>query len=345
MASLSHKASTESTASYPMSQGGSVNGDAADISNPPSPGKADGTRAEKSLGATGRVPSHSLLSNSPNNAAPTRKSRFADAGTVGANVGRASLSMPPPATKPSSIYRPANSRLPSNLVNSTGTREASIGMDGAKDTGSSSDSAAMEELQRTASLPGSQDGILSEPHSPSKLPDTGLKPPNPGLNKPGDRLSISSLISFGSAFGSAVYDKATGQSSAPTSAASSNAGSVKSGVLEQPTLTALSPPLGSSKGDAISLATTATDPISVTANSQALHQGSLPFHVLIFNAQYHTNEGLQYPSQSQRMEQGHYRMLRPSILNHGTQAHWHDPVLPAALAARQSLIVSPVAAP
>ena len=181
--------------------------------------------------------------------------------------------MPPPATKPSSIYHPATVRLPSGLVNTAGTGETGSGGDGLKNAEVSSDFGPITELQRTVSLAGLQDDVGVEVQNPFKLSDSGLRPPIPGPNKPGDRLSFSSLYSLGSA----IYDKATGQSSAPPSAASSNAGSVKSGVVEQQSSTPLSPPLvGSSKTEATSMATTATDPISVVANAQSTHQDIVP---------------------------------------------------------------------
>ena len=273
MASLSHECSVDSAASNPISLDQPVNGDVPEVSMPPSPDKLEGTRPANSLSNIGRTPSHSLLSSSPNSNISNRKSRFADAGTVGGNVGRASLSMPPPATKPSSIYRPATARLPSSLVNTTGVGESASGVDGTKDAAILSEYGATAELQRTVSVPGLQDDIAAESHSPSKFSDSGLKPPAQGLNKPGDRLSLSSLYSLGSA----IYDKATGQSSAPLSGASSNAGSVKSGVIEQQASTPLSPPLGgSSKGETMSTVTTATDPISVAANAQPMHQEIVP---------------------------------------------------------------------
>ena len=249
-----------------------VNRDAAEVPKPPSPDNPE-TRPGHSLSTTGRTPSHSLLSSSPNGATSNRKSRFADTGTVGGHVGRASLSMPPPATKPSSIYRPATARLPSNLGINTAAGETGSEVDGIKDAEFLSDYGAVAELQRTVSVPGLQDDIAVESQSPPKLSDIGLKPSAPALNKPGDRLSFSSLYSLGSA----IYDKATGQPSAPPSAASSKAGSVKGGPVEQQTSTPLSPPLsGSSKSEAISAATTATDPISVVANAQPVHQGLAP---------------------------------------------------------------------
>lgn len=267
MASLSHRVSMESAASNPTSQAESASGDAVELSNPPSPGRPEGTKPEQWLAITGRSPSHSLLSTSPNSAVANRKSRFADTGTIGGSVGRASLSMPPPPSKTSSIYRPAAARLPSNLINATGVGDAGLVLEGTKDADLlNSDYGAMAELQKTASLPGSQDGMAPESQSPSKLSDSGQRPPAPGLNKPGDRLSLSSIYSIGSA----IYDKATGLS-APPSATSSNAGSMKS---DQQAPTLLSPPLGGSvKSEATSMATTATDPISVTANSQTAYHG------------------------------------------------------------------------
>lgn len=228
---------------------------------------------ERPFGPPGRTPSHSLLSTSSDTALPSRKSRFADPGTAGGNIGRASVSMPPPATKPSSIYRPANSRLPVTTLNATETKEEGSTIDGAREGQALSDSAAFEELHKTASLPNSQAAAASEPQSPSGLADFGLRPPGPGLGRPGDRLSFSSSLY---SLGSAIYNGAAGLSSAPQSAASSNAGSIKSGTSEQPALlpTPLSPPLGVAKGEASSSATTATDPVSVTANSQPEHQGS-----------------------------------------------------------------------
>lgn len=242
-----------------------------DKTAPPSP--ANTPKSPPSLASTGRVPSHSLLS-APNNAAlPSRKSRFADVGTIGGNIGRASISMPPSATKPSSIYRPASSRCPTNLSSTMDPREGETGLDGTLEESVVGDSAVLQDLEKTTSLPGSQGVPASELHSPMIPLDSNLKPPSSGLNKPGDRLSFSSLYSLGSA----LYG-AAGLSSAPQSAASSTAGSIKSATSEQPTPTPISPSLGSAKGETIAPATTATDPISVTANSQPQHQGSKPLH-------------------------------------------------------------------
>ena len=279
MASLSRSTSRGSLASNHVSVIGSLDGGTqeqsttTDKSASPSPINPSKPSPPPSLASTGRVPSHSLLS-APNNAPlPSRKSRFADVGTTGGNIGRAGISMPPLATKPSSIYRPASSRRPTNLSSTMDSKEGETGLDGTSEESVVGDSAVLQDLEKTTSLPGSQGVPACEPHSPLNALDSNLKPPSSSLNKPGDRLSFSSLYSLGSA----IYG-AAGLSSAPPSAASSNTGSIKSVVSEQPTPNPLSPSLGSAKAEAIATATTATDPISVTANSQPQHQGSKSLH-------------------------------------------------------------------
>ena len=273
MASLSRTTSTESAASIPNSHNGSWIGDAQEhnanistnMSSPPSPTHA--SRPPNSLASTGRVPSHSLLSAAQGFNGPSRKGRFADAGTVGGNVGRASISMPPPATKPSSIYRPSSVRRPPGSQNTLDSKDSQISLDGMVEDKVYGDAAGLDDTRRSASP---HINPVSEPHSPSVLSDSCLKPPSSSLNKPGDRSSFSSLYSIGSA----IYNGAAGVTSAPQSAASSNAGSVKSVEQSTPTPTPISPSLGSNKGEAASIATTATDPVSVTANSPPSHQGS-----------------------------------------------------------------------
>ena len=271
MTSLSRTTSRGSDASNHLSATASL--DAAtqeqDTDKPAPPSPANSPKPAPSLASTGRTPSHSLLSAPSNAALPSRKSRFADVGTVGGNIGRASISMPPPVTKPSSIYRPATSRRPTNFASTMDSKEGETGLDGTTEENFVGDSAALQDLDRTTSLPGSQGALVSEPNNPLVPLESSLKPPSSGLNKPGDRLSLSSLYSLGSA----IYG-AAGLTSAPQSAASSNAGSIKSVVSEQPMSTPISPSLGSAKGEVVASATTATDPISVTANSQPQHQGS-----------------------------------------------------------------------
>lgn len=270
MASLSRTTSSGSVASDKKTQARPSNDNmqdlaAAEMSGPPSP--TNGTKPSQQLAATGRVPSHSLLTATQNAAVPSRKSRFADVGTIGGSIGRASISMPPPATKPSSIYRPSSIRRPTALQKSMENNDGPSSLDGSLDERATGATNALEELDRVAS---SQSVPTSDPHSPSGYLESSLKPAASSLTKPGDRLSFSSLYSLGSA----IYNGATGMASAPQSTASSTAGSVKSVEHSTPATIPMSPSLGSAKGEAASSATTATDPVSVTANSQASHQGS-----------------------------------------------------------------------
>ena len=262
MSSLSRTTSVESVTTNQKSQS-DTQAVAADLSGPPSPAAA--SRGPQSLGATGRTPSHSLLTSGHNGGLPNRKGRFADVGTVGGNIGRASISMPPPANKPSSIYKPFAVRRPTAAQNTIDIKGGQALLDGTVEQSSSSDLAGMEDLEKSTS---SHSVPTSEPQSPSGLPDSGLKPSYAPSNKPGDRLSLSSIYSLGSA----IYSGATGTTNAPTSTASSTAGSVKSDEHQTPIV----PCLSSSPGTAMKgeVATTATDPISVTANSQPSHQGS-----------------------------------------------------------------------
>ncbi len=269
MESLSRTTSRESVTSNEKSQARSPSRDmqdlaATDMSRPPSPSNA--FEPNQPLAATSRVPSHSLLPAFQNAAVPSRKSRFADVGTIGENIGRASVSMPPPATKSSSIYKPSTVRRPTASQNAMENKDGPSPLDGAIEETVVGSANGMEELERTASA---QNVLVSEPHSPLGFVDSGLKPAASTLNKPGDRLSFSSLYSLSSA----IHNGATGITSAPQSTASSTAGSIKSVEQFMPTVTQLSPSLGSARGEATSSATTATDPVSVIANSQASHQG------------------------------------------------------------------------
>ena len=260
MSALSRTASLESTESASKIRDGSPKASSMTSASP----------TERSLASTGRTLSHSLLSTSPSNAMPSRKSRFADAGPVGGNVSRASLSMPPPSTKPSSLHKQSHARHPSTTSPITESSDIDPDVDGTNDTRDERnpvESAAMEELQKSFSAVSH---VSAPETNVSEGSDGNLKPPNAGLHHPGDRLSFSSLYSLGSA----IYNGATAPMSGPQSNASSNAGSIKSGLSEQPppAPTPLSPSLGSGKGEAVSAATTATDPVLVIANSDTLHQ-------------------------------------------------------------------------
>lgn len=272
MASQSRPTSRGSVTSSQKSLGGFSDDDTQELtsekSGPPSPSHS--CKPGPPLASNGRLPSHSLLATPQNAVLPSRKNCFADVGTSGGNIGRASLSMPPLSPPPSSIYGPSSSRRPSLVKDANDAKDTEVEMDGTKEAKAQGHVAPLQELEKTVNLPSLQGTIASEPHNPTDLLESSLKPPNPNSNKPGDRLSFSSLYSLGSA----LYNGATGVSSAPQSAASSLAGSVKSGGFEQPTPTPISPSLGSTKADATSGPTTATDPVSVTASSQPQHQAT-----------------------------------------------------------------------
>ena len=245
----------------------------ASSSNLPSPVGTEFPKPSVPLPQWSRTASHSLLSTSASSASVTsRKSRFADVGTTSA-IGRASISMPPPVSKPSPNYKPSVMRRPSaGLVKDDGLGTLNA-MEGFSEARVSNEPALQEDLEKTPSLAGSQANVGSETYAPLSLPDSTLKPfasSIAGADVEGNRLSFSSLYSLGSA----IYSGATGGSSIP-SAASSNAGSVHGGGLETPSITSLpmSPSLGSAKVEASSSATTATDPVSVTANSHSPHTG------------------------------------------------------------------------
>lgn len=230
-----------------------------------------------------RTPSHTLLHSAVNAPATSRKSRFADAGTTEGSIGRASISMPPPANKPSN-YKPSTSRqlsgnLTMNLLakdrqistTASGQDERSSNGNGAKANGQSVVADDVERMPDIQTLPA------SEPCSPLAS-ETTLKPPvtSASVDSEGNRLSFSSLYSLGSA----IYQGTIGVHSAPASAASSNAGSVKSGTFDHPTSVPLSPTRTSLWSDLSAGVTTSMDPVSVIANTQAQHQGSFLPQVL-----------------------------------------------------------------
>lgn len=267
MASLSRTTSRESavSSSTPEMSSGEI-GRQETAPDPTSPSANDPSDSSKgpSTGAKPRTPSHSLLTNSASSTTTNRKSRVADVGTVGGNVNRASISMPPPTTKPSSTYRPSTSRRPSSIVSGNENHPLSAHVDmSANET--MDDSAILDDAEKTPIQSG------SEGKSPEQLvlPEASLKPPGSDTESTSNRLSFSSLYSLGSA----IYNGATGATSAPQSTASSNAGSVKGASLEQhgSATVPVSPTKGFIKGDAPSVPTTATNLVSVTANAQLHH--------------------------------------------------------------------------
>lgn len=269
MASLSRTTSLESAASSQTSQ--ADNGD--NLKQKPyilaSTTSLDYPKEGRPLGIKSRTPSHSLLSSSPSSSSLNRKGRFADAGTTGVDIGRASISMPPPTNKSSAVYRPSNDRRPSATLPNNENRINRAGMDSALSSKSGNESIVLDDVERTPNQGGSQ-GALTEPTATLTLPEASLKPPS-DIDGSSNRLSLSSLYSLGSA----VYNGANGPASAPQSTASSNAGSVKSTPMEQPNthFAPLSPTRSSLRGEVPSSATTATDIVTVVANTQLQHTG------------------------------------------------------------------------
>lgn len=174
MASLSRTTSCESNVSSQASQHSipgtpreeAVAALANDSVNDPSQSAAALTSGTKP-----RTTSHSLLSNGAISLATSRKSRFADVGTVGANVGRASISMPPPASKPSSTYTPSTSRRPSTVLHGSENAPPQPNMDNVTQR-ESGGSALLDDLEKTPVHTGSQGVTTSEP---LMLPDASLK--------------------------------------------------------------------------------------------------------------------------------------------------------------------------
>ncbi|KAL8771965.1 MAG: hypothetical protein Q9194_004718 [Teloschistes cf. exilis] len=206
-----------------------------------------------------RTSSHTLLHSTLSSHVSSRKSRFADAGTTNGSSGRASISMPPQPIRPSP-HKPAVSRQVSGGL----TMNAGLGKGVIRSSSGTSSildrPAVIEDLDKTLNV---QSYPTSEPSSPSP-PDSNLKlpPAAAAAEVEVNRSSFTSLYSLGSA----IYQGTIGSHSAPPSAASSNADSVKSGSFD-PTSTPLSPTRSSFRSDLSASTTTATDPVLVTANT------------------------------------------------------------------------------
>ena len=129
--------------------------------------------------------------------------------------------------------------------------------------------AVLDDVEKTPNQSSSHGG-LSELSASLALPEPRLKPPS-DTDGNGNRLSLSSLYSLGSAVDSGT----TGAASAPQSNASSNAGSVKSTALDHnlPNSAPLSPTRTSFRGEVPASATTATDAGCVISNAQLQHTG------------------------------------------------------------------------
>ena len=191
-----------------------------------------------------RTTSHSLLSSSSNSSNASRKGRVTEIGVIDGNIGRASMSMPPPVSMSSPAQKYSKEK--------------------------SSDSQGTEDVDKTPNLNGI--GRLSSSYAALSLPDSAMKPTS-SVSSAGDnesnRMSYSSLFSMGSI-------NQSGPSASP-SAASSTAGSMKGAISDAayPSASTVSvpPALGTNKGDVLSPPTTATDLISVTTSSHNQRSG------------------------------------------------------------------------
>ncbi|KAL8813382.1 MAG: hypothetical protein Q9223_007056 [Gallowayella weberi] len=177
--------------------------------------------------------------------------------------------MPPPSSKPASKYK-SSSRLSSLGLPMNSPRREEANVHASQNSpGPSAESAVVGGDQDK--MPNIQTLPASEPCSPL-APDSTLKIPSSlaTSDSEGNRLSLSSLYSLGSA----IYNGTVSAQSAPPSAASSNAGSVKSGTFD-PNAVPLSPTRMSIRSDLSAPVTTATDPVSVTANARTQTQAPL----------------------------------------------------------------------
>ena len=216
-----------------------------------------------------RTFSHSLLSNSLDPSVISRKSKFADSGTTSA-VGRASISMPPPITKPSH-QKPLISRQTTAILAasdpSTPLSDLEKAVEGrpAMELGLTDDSDNTKTLGSPRAKAASELGARSSPSGSTKIANPSIT----SAENDGHRLSFSSLYSLGST----LHSVATGGSGVP-SAPSSNAESVMSGALDQLTVAtqSASSHFASNKLETSS-ATTATDAVSVMVNSRSPHAG------------------------------------------------------------------------
>ena len=224
-----------------------------------------------------RTTSRSLLPSNSISATANRKGRSAEAGLINGGIDRASISMPPPTTKPSAHNKPPAPRCTSTALNEERHPNSKAVMTGNESEGAAEGSAVLDDTEKPPNVGGTELHPASSSYSPIVLADAALRPPpktrSTSIDSDNKRLSFSSLYSMGSA----IYNGAiavSGNRSTP----SSNAGSMRSGAAEPPNppVGQLSPSLSSStKADTISSITTATDPISVTTLSHTPNPGLL----------------------------------------------------------------------
>ncbi|MCJ1351393.1 MAG: hypothetical protein MMC33_001377 [Icmadophila ericetorum] len=194
-----------------------------------------------------RTASRSLLSSSSSSSV-SRKGRSVEAGLISNDINRASISMPPPASKP----------LRANMAGS-----ASADILAQKEPDGTGALLMADDSEKTPNMSGAEG---SSPNPPLALPESALRPHKAGVGNQDDennRLSFSSLFSMGSA----IYGGPGGGISSAQSTASSTAGSVRNVDNPAPATPSLSPPLGSNRAETVSSITTATDPVSITTLS------------------------------------------------------------------------------
>ena len=245
------------------------NGNLSEISE--STLKSDPDMATTSIMTKARSTSHSLLSSSSTQSGGSRKGRSAEPGVDLATDGidRASISMPPPISKP--LNKPTVPRRLSTSI---------VAVDGPKTQpkqGRDDQYAVTEESDKTPNL-NSLDARGTLSYASLALPEPTLRVSRQQGNtvdSDSKRMSFSSLFSMGSA----IYGGATGGVSGAQSTASSNAGSIKGSQAEQASSGAFAPSPNTIKGESIPISSTAIDPVSVTTLSHTSGPKSPPINI------------------------------------------------------------------
>ncbi|KAL8682843.1 MAG: hypothetical protein Q9186_001172 [Xanthomendoza sp. 1 TL-2023] len=270
MASLSQSTNQENATSSSNAQfiAAAAGKDAIPTDTPHPPNSPTAANKRPTPPPRSRTSSHSLLHSALNAPVTSRKSRFVDAGTTSAGTDRASISMPPPSRKPSSTHKTSSRQFPLGVPMNPGLGKEENAQGSKHGTGALDESVVAADQDK---MPNIQTLPASEPCSPLAS-DSTLKHPSTSAisDLEGNRLSLSSLYSLGSA----IYNGTVSAHSASPSAASSNAGSVKSGTFDL-NAAPLSPTRMSIRSDLSASVTTATDPVSVTANAHTQTQGAL----------------------------------------------------------------------
>ena len=202
-----------------------------------------------------RSASHSLLSTSPSQPGESRKGRSAEPGIdlTTDGIDRASLSMPPPASKVLTVPR-----RPSTSVAAIDAAKVQDDLQGL------TEQAALEESDKTPNLNSlNTRGIPS--YASLALPEPSLRTSRQHVNaadSESKRMSFSSLFSMGST----VYNGTA--SGGAQSTASSNAGSIRS-AHEHVSIGAAAPSSPPVKDDTLSASSIVVDPVNITTLSHS----------------------------------------------------------------------------